>query len=119
MPHEIDAELSFGKSQVVLDESVVQELVNRGYILELGVRPGWFATVSRQMGGSLTLTSTMYRLLDDLDLLLRELGEHKALLRIAVFYSTASCTLPLANDVLGRLGRSKLDIEVTVYPSND
>ena len=55
--------------------------------------------------------------LEPLNSLVKVIGDHEGILRIGVFYDTATCTMRLNS--YDQLAAFKLSLEITTYPSSD
>lgn len=95
----------------------IQSNLSSGFYLEDRTEIGWGLVIRATQELSDNFDNAIDGFLEPLSSLAEVIGSHKGVLRIGVFYDTATCTLRLNS--YDRLAAFKLPLEITVYPSSD
>lgn len=95
----------------------LQSSLPAGYYVEDKFDRGWGLVLRTTRELSNDFSRVVDGFLEPLNPLAKVIGDNEGILRIGVFYSTATCTIRLKS--YDQLAAFKLPLEITAYPTSD
>lgn len=113
---QIDLELALVDAS--RDELVtLQSSIPKDFFVEDQTNRGWGLVIRTTLQLLDDLSDSVDSFLEPLSPLAKMIGDHEGILRVGIFYNTATCTMQIAS--CERLALFKLSLEISTYPSSD